>query len=1012
MKKSLLLSLIATGVSIVANAYEANTYVQTAQGGYKTLDAVSNSYLKDANALDDLQVISATEGQAISNIFQWDGDKGALVSKLNTITEGGYIALPVNSGNKYILSFKVRQPTATAPWVSNPLTNVDNGVVDYTKTASSSSKGAGYNAITVVGTNGEYNDGTTGFVNAGHDFVLSADWQTVDFIIDAETNSSVTNWYFVMQGVNTTLEIKDLELQPITQVADLAKAKQYAAIAQKYYDAFTFKEGSDGDELKKTVKNDVIDAFNELNGDNDFDGYNAALEQFNTLLTPTAEGSYLQQVDNFISSCAAKTNFEGMGKQSKISAVGDWSIECGSRVFTKQADALMSKTDKTLNNEGSALAYVEIGHYQNSASYDDNFKKARIKMTKTLKPGKYVFAIDGLSSARHAAKNTWDFCTALSQGDMKLYVKSTNAESTDSLVTSDWIHMPGTDFATGIVSFEIKTEGEYEIGAQLNWTTSNGYYDVKSYGGVYGLRDPRILCQLDGYSSAQTAYIDKVKAQVEALNSSYAEAKTLIDANDANQPWLRTELKAKYEEMTPIVEAYNKAIASDQNIIDGFEDPVSKNNEGYEVGGWEQYGGEDMATDPETGNLVPKYNAADSIMVNGVRPMQYMVRDFKAANALFASMDDAVKNADDVLNMPVYSTCTGIADLKAAISTASNAKATAQGATIVIPEATEEVTSPTYANSEQYLALQTAIATLNAAVETFKGTLPESSIYNAFAPDFSKAVVSYNETTGLYEAKVDGTTVLTMSNFIADTDNTDALQAKKMDLGYSSNGEEFHKELLRVGNGYATINVTTTGNQKERCCQTIDFDVYSVRLVDKSVGVSLMAADEDAVTRGSTASTRIKGFFHSSYYYSDALGDFKNLDWSKVPGVATSTVTDQLADAYKTHFQYLIDYTANTITLTTTNVNKGTQSETVDFDGTSVGKIYIESDCANFGSRRSWVGNFDIKQIKVDEKFTAISEVKTDEEVNAEKTIKVMKDGQLLIIKGGHTYNAAGQLIK
>lgn len=267
-----------------------------------------------------------------------------------------------------------------------------------------------------------------------------------------------------------------------------------------------------------------------------------------------------------------------------------------------------------------------------------------MKMTKTLKPGKYIFAIDGISSARHANKNTWDFCTALNQGDMKLYVKST-AEGADSLVTSDWIHMPGTDYATGIVSFEIKQAAEYEIGVQFNWTTSNGYYDVAKYGGVYGVRDPRILCQLDGYSSAQQVYIDLVKAQVEALNSSYKEAFELLSANDANQPWLKKELKAKYDEMTTVVEAYNKAVADDKNIIDGFEDPV-----GHTTGGWSQYGGNDRVYNDE-GVLVPSYNAADSIMNNGVRPMQYMVRDFKNANALFASMDAAVKNANAVLEM-------------------------------------------------------------------------------------------------------------------------------------------------------------------------------------------------------------------------------------------------------------------------------------------------------------------------------------------------------------------------
>ena len=1003
MKKSLLLSLIATGASVVANAYDLDSYIQTTQGGYYAIQAVSNDYLKNANALTDISgVISGTEGQDITNIFQWDSEKGALVSKVNTITEGGYIKLPISNGNTYIVSFKVRQQNAGVTWASNSLTTVADGKVNYV-----GSKGNGYNVITLVGTNGEYNDGSEGFVNVGHDFALTdTEWQTVDFVVDA-TETNVANWYFVMQGINTTLEIKDLELQVVQQSADLAKAKQYAAIAQKYYDAFSFEEG-DGKELKDAVKTDVIDVFNGLDGEGDLVGYNDAVATFNGLLTPTAEGSYLGLVDNFIASCKSQTDFTA-GKLSKLGAIGDWTLNFG-RGFTQQCDGLLKKTDKTVGNDGTtALPYIEIGHYQQGSALGDDFKNASLKMTKTLKPGKYVFAIDGMSSARHANKQTWDFCTALSQGDMKLYVKST-AEGADSLVTSDWVHMPGTDYATGIVSFEIRTEGEYEIGVRLNWTTSNGTYDVSKYGGVYGLRDPRILCQLDGYSSAQTAYIDLVKAQIEALNTSYNKAKELIDANDANQPWLKTELKAKYEEMTPIVDAYNKI--TDKDIIDGFEDPV-----GHTTGGWAKYGGDERATDENTGKLIPAYNAADSIMNNAVRPMQYMVRDFQNANALFTNMDTAIEYAKSVLDMPVYSTCTGIADLNTAISTASAAKTTALGTTIVIPEATEEVTSPTYANSEQYTTLQTAIAALNTAVETFKGTLPESSIFNAAAPDFSKAEVTKNEDTGLYEAKVDGKTVLTLSNFIDGTETTEA-QMCKMEFGYQANGETVHDDLLRVGNGYATMDVTTTGEAKERGCQIIEFDAYNVRLTDCSFGVSLKAAAEssDANVSSLTASTvgenKIAGFFHCSYSESESFKDFADLDWKKVPGLASGTAADQLVDAYKTHYEYLVDYTANTITLTTTNSSKGTQSQTIAFDGKSVAQVYIEADTKNYGSRRSWIGNLKVQQIKVDSKYTAISEVKSTEEVGAEKTIKLMKDGQLLIIKGGHTYNTAGQLIK
>ena len=215
MKKSLLLSLIATGASVVANAYDLDSYIQTTQGGYYAIQAVSNDYLKNANALTDISgVISGTEGQDIANIFQWDSEKGALVSTVNTITEGGYIKLPISNGNTYIVSFKVRQQNAGVTWASNSLTTVADGKVNYV-----GSKGNGYNVITLVGTNGEYNDGSEGFVNVGHDFALTdTEWQTVDFVVDA-TETNVANWYFVMQGINTTLEIKDLELQVVQQSA-------------------------------------------------------------------------------------------------------------------------------------------------------------------------------------------------------------------------------------------------------------------------------------------------------------------------------------------------------------------------------------------------------------------------------------------------------------------------------------------------------------------------------------------------------------------------------------------------------------------------------------------------------------------------------------------------------------------------------------------------------------------------------------------------------------------------
>lgn len=125
------------------------------------------------------------------------------------------------------------------------------------------------------------------------------------------------------------------------EVADLAKAKKYAAIAQKYCDAFTF-EDADGKELQQSVKKDVIDVFNGLTGESDLEGYQEALNSFNALLTPTAEGSYLGKVDNFISSCKSETDFSRK-KDSKLATIGDWTLVCGNRGFTMQADGLMKK---------------------------------------------------------------------------------------------------------------------------------------------------------------------------------------------------------------------------------------------------------------------------------------------------------------------------------------------------------------------------------------------------------------------------------------------------------------------------------------------------------------------------------------------------------------------------------------------------------------------------------------------------------------------------------------------
>lgn len=163
------------------------------------------------------------------------------------------------------------------------------------------------------------------------------------------------------------------------------------------------------------------------------------------------------------------------------------------------------------------------------------------------------------------------------------------------------------------------------------------------------------------------------------------------------------------------------------------------------------------------------------------------------------------------------------------------------------------------------------------------------------------------------------------------------------------NGE--NTGILRVGNGTGIVGIDPA-RIGTRDVVTVSFDFYYGNLISRFAGVDLK----------DQTGNRIAGFYYDRYNGKAQYDDF-GFDWSKIPGVGSSSASNNAiaAATNKTTFTITLDYANKIMYAKTSNSQKGEQTTATVPLGTNepLTQFVLQSNYNN-ADRRCWFDNLKI----------------------------------------------------
>ena len=939
MKKRLLLGLLAAFATVSSFAQAVNTktgcFVITGE------NVCTNGTFADAD-FTGWTPVSAVAGTECSALFSYSADNQSISSISNLFSEGMYYKFSASSSEPYIVSFKIRQLSGAWPYSTNILytTATDEGTGVVTNTyGCQGSNGAGKNYISLFGTNGGVTSGTD-FINTGYAIQLTADWQTVNFATEADGISR--DWYLYICDMATDVEIKDVEIYPAVEVADVRKAAEPLTFAKAILGAYNWASSDELDGLKENIE--VVEGITSENGPSDLSD---ALEG----LQDAVSDFLAANMDDYISTCTTGTKWQDVTtKGQKIKTIGDWTHfyidDAGERNFN--TDRMMHCNNNDQATRESMAYWLSIPDY----GYGNALGKQGLIMTKDLKAGSYIFALKGnshtnyQSNTPYAGANGYISNDGWRQAMMTISIENESGEivgeATNAALPALW-----DDYEQVVVVVNIPADGKYNFVVNCSQPTDNEYYGTnRAFGGSYYLTDPLIYCKLEGYNAKQLAYIEAVRSQITAARTNYDTAIGYLENED--YLWGKNDLKACTDTMLVKIERYEAM--SDADIIATYDE------ETYEAG----------ATN-ENAQL------EHEVYVEVARDLIAANRTFVSVNNTLTSLQTAIDNAKAVLNARVYDAAEGKEAFKAVIESAELLNA--------------ELKASDY-SEENAQAIADKIAELTVAAEDFKASVPASAITTLADIDF--ATPAANNGDGTYTI-AGATNSIVLPNF--NTDEEDAAGTNSFFFqGFMSNGEKTLADMLRVGNGEGVVtipeNLQVTGTNILR----LTFDYYFARLTKTN---SSPGGTYSGFYLNDADNNKIAQLYYSPYWTaveSEENNTFGlNLSSTYLPSIGRSGQDNAAiaAESNVTHFEIIVDYGLNKMYCTTTTSTGVTQtSDMIPFDGTKMASFSVVSTHENT-ARRCWFDNLKIEQIAAGEVTTIKGDVNGDGQVGIGDIISV-----------------------
>lgn len=774
MKKRLLLAFAALATAMTGFAHEKESLVYTNNARYQITGDNLCTNGTFATGFDGWTAITA-EGTDITSLFSVS-DELSVTSLKNAATEGMYYKFtPAQSGSSYIVSFKIRQQTLDYPYCTNAeYTLKDEGNV-YGAAANMANK-EGLNDINLVGTEAgkEYKTNSQ-FVSCGYGFTLTPDWQTVNFAIVGDGISR--DYYLMFAGMNTTVEIADVQIQEAVQVADLRQRDAALNYVNTFINAF---EGLEIDALTELTAG--LNAITETSTQGELDALTADVND--------VVGGFIEDngVEDYIASCATNTNWMGWHKDTRgiTTQMGDWRFDKSS------PDGRWR--DWNGFNCNDALNSPAYGYGNGGRGTQEMY------MTKTLKKGTYVFAFDGAQYSCYNGNGHYVWMFGLETGamDMTLTNVATEEVVAQSIITplpaARIIDGMNNNFKTNTLYYNVPEDGEYTFTIKFTDNLPEGMTTVR--GGSFVVQTPRIYCKLDGYSAAETAYYDNVMAQINAGRGKITEATEKLANTDLY--WGKTALQEAIDTYSPVIAEYE---AMDQAAIIAT------------------YTYEYVAGPTNEGALLEH-----EVYANATQQLIDAVRTFDNQNAELAKVATAIKNAETIFNERIYSKATGKAELTAAISAA---------------KATDAALKADAYSEDNVAAIAEAVKTLNDAVATFKTTIPAEAITTIVDIDFDTPAVENPELAGSYIINGAKGAMEIATGFVTVSPETDSKGIGNMNFeqGIDANGVKEDAGVLRVGNGDASVLFTADCTKED--VLHVSCDWWYVQLNDSWSGFYL-----------------------------------------------------------------------------------------------------------------------------------------------------------------------------
>ena len=952
MIKNLLSLALLSSMAIGANAYGVDDMIYTRAAKYKVTAAnlVTNGELK--GALDGWTATDATAA-GLSDVFTVLEDGGVSVNAgMNAFTNGMYQVIDISEGGTYVVTMKVKgeEPGFTD---LDQVAAGNNYIFAYFNTDGTLS--------TVDGTNLLFGEGGVATENC-YSFT-NEDYTEMAFPIDAPSNGKIV---IDLRALTAGIEIQNIECHKVAEVLDerIAQARldwiKYILEGFEWTSEYEYYDDvvADVAALENAIRNngDINTYLDNLNNDfESFAGTNLA-NVFDAI--PTTDGSsnagnnsanWMNWTGHWNSLGYSERNGQYTGK-----APWSWTTD---RWCHKQAK--VDGVYQSLTNVPMQIQWMRSssGDWDNIATLTCNLEK-----------GTYFYSVEGQGGMMTLNKNRWMRHSGYECAATQIFFGVDGAATAAD--TLDCGMLPTKAYKAYINKYTVAEDSKINLGIRCNQSleTKNGFDVFFANPKLY-----KVLVKGE-LTPGEKTYISLVETQIAKLEDLIKSAEELVAASQTEKPWGKENLQKGIDAAKARLEVMKKY--NQEEILEAMANETASFNV---EGGMFYVDGEYITKDSVYTNtaLCDVFEAAGSNYLKNE-----FIDVFNALNTPLTDMPAAIEAAKVAKTQRIFSSSSKMGELGNEITKVENLY--------------KEKLAAAY-SAENAQALVDAKAALAQLVEEFKAAIKAEVLVDI---DFENASFVKHEDP---EGEVD--TYYTIAGKAGEMkigEVAEALGTTLYELGYraSEEAETDSVGMLRVGGGSATVDFAAAPTNTDEIVR-VSFDYYFGNLITKSAGYYLTAGTDT-----------ICGLFCSMYDGKDTYNTLGVEYMSVLTKVGSGSASNAAiaAASNKSHFEVVLDYGKKTMYCTTTSSKGTATTEEVALNPEQKATGFIlASDYSNNTDRRCWFDNLKVESIAVGES-TGINEVATA--AKADKVVKAIENGKLVIKTDKGTFNAVGVQIK